>query len=211
MFSTKLTMKRIAIATLGAIFLTTTSMGTAFADPPRWAKSHGHYKKVHHKHGHWKRAHKHRRNQRSRVVYQESQPIQAGNFSKTMGGGILGAIIGAAVGTQFGKGSGRTAAVLGGAVIGAVLGGNIGQQMEASDRQQSQAALETAPNGQAVAWQNPNTGAQYKVTPNRTYQSAQGKDCRDYTTWVFIDGYEEQVQGAACRSTDGKWTSESNS
>ncbi len=219
MFTENVTLKRIAIATFGALFLTAATSATAFADPPRWVKKHGHYVKVHHKHGHWKRHHRahrnprqvrHRRIERTRIIYRDTQPVQAGSFSKTMGGGIIGALLGAATGTQLGKGSGRTAAILGGAVLGAVVGGHIGQQMEETDRRQSQQVLESVPTGQSVSWRNPDTGNQYQVTPTRTYQKASGQNCRDYMTWVFIDGYEEQVQGTACRTSDGKWA-ESNS
>ncbi|MBO6783359.1 MAG: glycine zipper 2TM domain-containing protein [Alphaproteobacteria bacterium] len=140
---------------------------------------------------------------RHREVHNHSYNF--GSVDKSTGGTIIGALLGAAVGTQIGKGSGNTAAILGGAAIGGILGHEIGQSMEEADRRQVHNALERAPTGQTVAWRNPDTGSQYAVTPTRTYRSAANLDCREYKTWVFIDGYEEEVTGTACRSSDGRW------
>lgn len=134
-----------------------------------------------------------------------SRGYGGGGLDKSTGGTIVGAILGAAVGSQFGSGSGQTAAIAGGAVIGGIVGHEIGRGMEEADRARVQSTLERTPTGQTVAWQNPDTGNQYAVTPTRTYRSAGNRDCREYNTWVFIDGYEEEVKGTACRMPDGRW------
>ena len=121
------------------------------------------------------------------------------------GGLIIGALLGAATGSQFGKGNGRVAAVLTGTVLGAVIGGQIGSSMDRADHVQVQNAMETAPTGRSVNWQNPDNGNQYTVTPTRTYRTASNGDCRDYDAWVFIGGYERKVTGTACRTPDGAW------
>ena len=105
----------------------------------------------------------------------------------------------------IGKGSGRTAAIVGGVAAGAVLGGYVGNSMEASDEARVQHTLETGRTGKTVIWQNPDTGNRYEVTPTRTYRTADNRDCREYKTWVFVDGYEEQVTGTACRLPNGTW------
>jgi len=126
-------------------------------------------------------------------------------ISNETGGRLIGAVLGAVVGSQFGKGKGKLVAVAGGTLVGALIGGEIGSRMDANDRARSQQVLESVPTGKTVNWVNPDTGASYEMTPTNTYRDANNVDCRDYTTWVFIDGYEEQVHGTACRAADGTW------
>lgn len=108
-------------------------------------------------------------------------------------------------GSHIGSGSGRTAAIVGGVAVGALIGGSIGSSMEADDETRVQNTLETGRTGQTVIWQNPDTGNRYEVTPTRTFRTADRRDCREYSTWVFLGGYEEQVTGTACRMPDGSW------
>jgi len=201
-------LKHLTIAATGAAIMMMTINTASYADPPRWSNGHRYERDDDHayvRHG--------RRHQRPRVIYVERRERydtdpgyrRSAGIGAENGGRILGAIIGAATGTQFGKGAGRTVAILGGAVIGAVLGGEIGRSMQASDRAQTQYALETVPTGQSTAWKNPDTGSRYKVIPTRTYKTDGNQDCRDFTTWAVIDGYEEQVHGTACRQADGSW------
>ena len=202
----------------------------AVADPPNWAPAHGYR----HFHGQQKFKHKARRyearqHQRRyvrryetrRTVY-VSRPYYRQHdhrshrhdrqsdlsISPTIGGTIIGAVLGGLGGSQIGSGSGRTAAIVGGVAAGAVIGGYIGNSMEAADEARVQHTLETGRTGKTVIWQNPDTGNRYEVTPTRTYRTADRRDCREYTSWVFLDGYEEQVTGTACRMPDGTWQRE---
>lgn len=118
----------------------------------------------------------------------------------TIGGGVVGGLLG----SQFGGGSGKVAAAAGGALIGAFLGGKIGQYMDRQDKLEMQRALETAPTGQAVNWNNPDNGNQYSVKPTRTYYSNQ-QPCREYTTHAVIGGKSQEIYGKACRQSDGSW------
>jgi surface antigen len=146
----------------------------------------------------------------TRVIYRDTPRASAASVSPTFGGGLIGAVLGAALGTQFGKGNGKTAAIVTGGLVGAVLGGNIGASMAESDRLRSQRALETTPTSTPVAWRNPDSGSTYRVTPTKTYQTASGQYCRDYSTWAFIDGYEEEVKSTACRTPEGTWINRPN-
>ena len=65
--------------------------------------------------------------------------------------------------------------------------------------------LETARTGQRVAWVNPDVGAQYAVTPTRTYYAAGGQPCREYSMTGEIGGHEQELVGTACRQADGSW------
>ena len=124
--------------------------------------------------------------------------------TKEQVGAVSGAVIGGVVGSTIGGGSGRTVAIVAGTIAGAVLGGKIGQKMDEADRIKAGQALETVPTGQRSTWKNPDSGAQYTVTPTRTYDSA-GMPCRDFTVDATVDGRPEKVQGTACRQADGNW------
>ena len=127
------------------------------------------------------------------------------SFNNQALGGVIGGIIGGLAGTQFGKGSGRVAATIGGTILGAVLGSHVAKRMDEKDHQATNTVLERTRTGETSRWKNPDTGTQFSVTPQRTFKSADNRDCRDYSMWVFIDGYEEEVKGTACRTAAGKW------
>lgn len=119
-------------------------------------------------------------------------------------GTVAGGVVGGLLGSQFGGGSGRVAAAAGGALLGAFLGGQIGKTMDRLDRMEMQRALETAPTGRAVVWQNPDSGNRYTVLPTRTYYNNQ-QPCREYTTRALIGGKSQEIYGKACRQADGSW------
>lgn len=130
--------------------------------------------------------------------------LTACNPTKEDIGTLVGAGAGAYVGSQIGDGTGQLAAVAIGALLGGYIGGSIGQNMDELDRHRTNSALETSPTGTTVAWNNPDTDIDYKVTPTKTYEDASGP-CRDYTTEAVIDGRAEIVHGTACRQADGSW------
>jgi surface antigen len=112
--------------------------------------------------------------------------------------------VGGVVGSTIGGGSGRTVAIIAGTVAGAVIGGKIGQKMDEADKLKAAQALETTPTGKQSSWRNPDTGAQYTMTPTRTYEAG-GTPCREFSVNATVDGKAEQVHGTACRQADGSW------
>ncbi len=104
---------------------------------------------------------------------------------------------------------GSPAAIAASVIGGGLLGGLVGDVLDERDKKMAaetaHRALETAPTGTSVAWQNPDTGNSGTVTPTRTYQTANGTYCREYQQTVVIDGKPEQVKGTACRQPDGSW------
>ena len=130
--------------------------------------------------------------------------LTACNPTKQDVGTLVGAGTGAYVGSQIGDGSGQLAAVAIGTLLGGYIGGNLGKNMDELDRRRASSALENSPTGTSVAWNNPDTGIDYKVTPTKTYEEASGP-CSDYTTEAVIDGRAEVVHGTACRQNDGSW------
>ncbi|MBZ0091025.1 MAG: glycine zipper 2TM domain-containing protein [Sulfuricellaceae bacterium] len=119
-------------------------------------------------------------------------------------GTVTGGILGGVLGSQVGQGHGRDAAMVVGALAGAFIGGSIGKSMDDTDRLKMSSALENAPTGRTTSWHNPDSGNTYRVTPTRTYESAEGP-CRTFTTDAVIDGRSEQVAGKACRQPNGSW------
>jgi surface antigen len=125
--------------------------------------------------------------------------------SKQTSGAVLGGVAGGAAGTLFGKGKGKQVAIVAGTLLGAGLGGIIGASMDRTDTLSMQSALSTNnPTGQPVSWNNPNTNAQYQLTPTSTFENTQGQTCREYTTVGIINGQREEIQGTACQK-DGQW------
>ena len=124
--------------------------------------------------------------------------------TKQQTGAVTGAVVGGVVGSTIGGGTGRTVAIVAGTVAGALFGSHIGKRMDEADRLKAAQALENAPSGQATRWKNPDSGQEYAITPNRTYETATGP-CRDFTVDAKIDGKPEKVKGSACRSPDGTW------
>ena len=119
-----------------------------------------------------------------------------------IGGGALGGLIAAAAG-------GNAATIAASAVGGILLGGLIGNALDERDKRMAaeaaQRALETAPTGRPVAWNNPDSGHYGTVTPVKTYQTAGGSYCREYQQTVTINGKQEKAYGTACRQPDGSW------
>jgi surface antigen len=123
-----------------------------------------------------------------------------------LGGAGLGGIAGALACKNVGKGTGNKAAIaactLLGAGLGYIAGSSIGSSLDATDQMNARTALE---NNQPTTWTNPNTNAQYTVTPTVTTPTSNGGVCREYTTEAVVDGRRERVYGKACRQPDGTW------
>jgi len=127
------------------------------------------------------------------------------NNPKATVGGVGGAAVGGLIAAAAGGGGAAIAAsVIGGALIGGLAGNYLDQRDKQMAAQSAQRALESAPSGQAVAWNNPDSGHSGTVTPTRTYQSG-STYCREYQQSVTIDGKPERSYGTACRQPDGSW------
>jgi surface antigen len=124
--------------------------------------------------------------------------------TKQQTGAVGGAVIGGVVGSTIGGGTGRTVAIVAGTVAGALLGSHIGKRMDEADRLKAAQVLEQNNTGKSTTWRNPDTGAEYTVTPTRTYE-ANAQPCREFTVDAMVDGKPGQVKGTACRQADGSW------
>ncbi len=119
-----------------------------------------------------------------------------------VGGGALGGLIAGAAGAS---GAGIAASVIGGMLVGGVIGNLLDERDKKLAAEASQKALETAPTGQPVTWNNPDNGHSGTVTVVKTYQTANNSYCREYQQTVTINGKQEQAYGTACRQPDGSW------
>ena len=130
------------------------------------------------------------------------------NPKQTMGT-LAGAGLGALAGSQVGGGKGAMVGIAVGTLAGAWLGSEIGKSLDNADKaimqKTSNNALESNPTGVASSWRNPDSGHSGTVTPTRTYQTAQGEDCREFENSVNVDGRTEKAMGRACRQADGTW------
>jgi surface antigen len=66
-------------------------------------------------------------------------------------------------------------------------------------------ALARSDKGVSVPWQNPNTGAGGNITPLASSYSEGGMPCRDFLASYVHGASQDWLQGAACRSSAGKW------
>ncbi|OHB25896.1 MAG: hypothetical protein A2X84_05275 [Desulfuromonadaceae bacterium GWC2_58_13] len=134
--------------------------------------------------------------------------------SPTMGpkegaGTLLGAGTGALLGAQVGQGRGTIVAVAIGTLAGAILGQEIGKSLDRADQimmeRNAQYALEYTRTNQPTTWRNPDSGNYGTLTPVDTYQTSQGRYCREYYQTVTVGGEPQQAYGTACRQPDGSW------
>ncbi|MBF0371839.1 MAG: glycine zipper 2TM domain-containing protein [Alphaproteobacteria bacterium] len=133
----------------------------------------------------------------------------AGRGEKETAGSLLGGVGGAVAGAQFGKGTGQLAATAAGALLGAFIGSEVGSSLDRADQlhaaRASQTAFEQAPVGQAIPWNNPDSGHSGSITPTRTFERAPGSYCREYRQTVHIGRKTQEAYGTACREPDGSW------
>jgi surface antigen len=111
-----------------------------------------------------------------------------------------GAGVGGTGGAEVGRGSSGTA-IVGGVLVGQQVGGSI----DRTDEMRAQQVLENNRTDQATSWRNPETGADVRMVPVRTYQSSSGDYCRQYNVDIHVGGHREEGHGTACRQPQGTW------
>ncbi len=82
--------------------------------------------------------------------------------------------------------------------------------MDAEDWRRAKGALALAldpqGNGEAVAWDNPKSGAKGAFTPVGAAKPVDDRICRSFLTSVGGSLPQRSLQGSACRGKDGDWT-----
>ncbi len=131
------------------------------------------------------------------------------NVTKRDVGALSGAVIGGVLGSRVGGGSGQLWATGAGAVVGALIGSEIGQSLDKADQMYAERAFQTAhtaPLGETISWNNPESSHRGSFTPVREGRTVQSNlPCREYETTIYIDGRAETGTGTACQQSDGRW------
>jgi surface antigen len=129
--------------------------------------------------------------------------------TKTLAGGVVGAGVGGLLGSKLGGGKGQMAAIAAGTLAGALFGKSIGESLDRADRQyagRAERRAESAPIGQTISWNNPDSGHSGTVTPTRDgINNGTGEYCREYHTEIYVGGKLEDAYGTSCRQPDGTW------
>lgn len=128
--------------------------------------------------------------------------------NKEMVGTGLGAVVGGLAGSQFGNGKGQVAMAVAGGLLGAMAGQSIGKSLDKADMMylnQAETRAYTAPIGQTISWNNPQSGNSGTVTPVRDGYASGGQYCREYNQTIYVGGQKETATGTACRQSDGTW------
>lgn len=133
--------------------------------------------------------------------------------AETMGnkegiGTLGGAAVGGLLGSNIGKGSGRLAATAAGVVLGGWLGNEIGASLDRADRMaigNAETRAYTAPVGQQITWNNPQSGNSGTITPVRDGYANNGAYCREFQQTITVGGQKQQGYGRACQQPDGSW------
>jgi len=132
-----------------------------------------------------------------------------GGVSKQDIGMFGGAGLGALAGSAIGGGNGRIVATAAGAILGGFAGSSIGKSLDKADaayaNQTAQRALENNQPGQAMPWNNPQSGNSGTITPQAPYQTADGTYCREFQQTIVVGGQSQNAYGKACRQADGSW------
>ncbi len=130
----------------------------------------------------------------------------AGN--KQLIGGGTGAVLGGLAGSQVGKGSGRLWATGAGVLLGALAGSEIGSSLDKADQVYAQQASQraySAPVGETIRWNNPDSGNYGTITPTRDGRTSSGAYCREYQQTIYVGGKQQSGYGTACQQPDGSW------
>ena len=123
-----------------------------------------------------------------------------------VGGAIAGAIISYSL---FGNSDSNAILTLLGTGAGSVGGYYAVDEIIKRDKNKMQKAafesLNAGVDGQAVYWENQDTGSAGSFTVLRSYQRRDGRLCRDFTATAMGDRHTTDHRRTACRLADGGW------
>jgi surface antigen len=128
--------------------------------------------------------------------------------NKEFGGTLVGAGLGGYLGSQIGSGTGQLAATAVGVLLGGMLGQSLGSSLDTADRAaygRAEQRAYTAPIGQQVVWNNPNSGNSGVIVPTRDGYTTSGQYCREFQQTITVGGQRQQAFGRACQQPDGSW------
>jgi len=123
----------------------------------------------------------------------------------TVVGAGTGAVIGGLAGS-LAKGAGSGWVIAAGAVVGALVGGVIGHNMDSTDTNYMNVAMNNNAAHQPTKWKNEKTGASYEIMPTTGMITYKGNhNCRKYVAYGKMDGKVTKTHGIACRMDKDMW------
>ena len=135
------------------------------------------------------------------------ESLQNSGTKQTVGA-AGGAVLGGILGSKVGKGNGQLWATGIGVLLGGLVGSEVGRSLDKADMVYAQRANDqahTAPLGEAISWNNPESGNSGAVLPTRDGQDTAGRYCREYQQTIYVGGQQETGYGIACQEPDGSW------
>lgn len=135
------------------------------------------------------------------------ESIQSAGTKETFGG-VTGAVVGGLLGSKVGGGSGQLWATGVGVLLGTLVGSEVGRSLDKADMVYAQRAnheAHSAPIGEEISWNNPETGNSGAVTAVRDGSDSSGRYCREYQQTIYVGGQQETGYGIACEQPDGSW------
>lgn len=135
------------------------------------------------------------------------ESLQGAGTKQTVGS-VGGAVLGGVLGSKVGGGSGQLWATGVGVLLGGLVGSEVGRSLDKADMAYAQRANDTAhtaPLGEAISWNNPESGNSGVVTPTRDGKDTTGRYCREYQQTIYVGGVQEDGYGIACQQPDGSW------
>ena len=83
-------------------------------------------------------------------------------------------------------------------------------RLDRSDRAAAMQALELAlselGDGVTLVWQRPERGLVGRIKPASSFRDDQGRVCRHVLYSLALGTYQRQIEGVACRESDGSWS-----
>lgn len=174
------------------------------ADPPDHAPAYGqrHRHERHHERDHGDRAGERIRYRGyTGVEYAHDHGVSAGRCNTDVVLAAVGAAGGAYVGNRMGTPKNRVLTTVVGAVVGGVVGRAVGDALDDRDRACMGYALEMAPVGRPVRWQNPQSRVVYVMTPVRDLRAG----CREFEMATQRRAFHRGERVMACRDRRGTW------
>lgn len=88
-------------------------------------------------------------------------------------------------------------------------GASLLADLDPADRQKAEAARQTAldkgASGTAVSWKSDLNGGRFGSVVAGPVFASEGKDCRQFTQTVYVDGVPRTGRASACKQPDGSW------
>jgi surface antigen len=107
--------------------------------------------------------------------------------------------------------AGESGAEVTAALEGQQLGlGELKARLDRSDRVAAVQALELAlselGDGVTLVWQRPERGLVGRIKPVSAFRDDRGRVCRHVLYSLALGTYRRQIEGVACRESDGSWS-----